>query len=164
MFCPLCGSENNSEKNYCRQCGLPLSAVRLAVDGRVDEAIKTVEGDQKLTGYRFRIGIASFLILVAIATIFTGGRIGFSNIQSAALILIMMMIFFVLLSRKSHRVARLLDAEDQSAAANVTSSFTGRNQLREGGPSGPNIVAPDSITEQSTLELKPDDRIPHQRQ
>lgn len=160
MFCPQCGSENNLEKNYCRQCGQPLTAVQLAMDGRVDEAIKTVAGDAKLSGYRFQIVIACVLILIAIATIFTGGKIGFSNIQSAALILIIMMVFFIYLSRKIHRVTRLLDAEDQSVTSNIASSLNDRGQLREGA----NIVAPDSITDQSTLELKRDDRVRQQRQ
>jgi uncharacterized membrane protein YvbJ len=152
MFCPQCGSENHSEKNYCRQCGQPLAAVRLAVDGRVDEAIKTVEGDAKLTGYRFQIGTACFLILISALTIFTGGKIGFSNIPSAALILILMMVFFILLSRKGHRVARLLDAEDESVTSSITGSHTTiPGQLRE--------ETIDSITDQTTLELKPDHRM-----
>ena len=152
MFCPLCATENHSERNYCRQCGQPLAAVQLAVDGRVDEVIKTVEGDAKLTGYRLQIGIACFLILISAFTIFTGGTIGFSNVQSAALILIMMMVFFILLSRKGHRVARLLDAEDESWTSNISGSNTTiHGQLRE--------EAGDSITDQTTLELEPDHRM-----
>ena len=45
------------------------------------------EGEQRPMTYRVRIGIGVFFIVVGIVTIFTGGRIGFSNIQSAALIL-----------------------------------------------------------------------------
>ena len=39
MFCPLCNTENESEQGYCRQCGLPLSGVRLAISGRAEEAL-----------------------------------------------------------------------------------------------------------------------------
>jgi uncharacterized membrane protein YvbJ len=162
MFCPQCGSENNIEKKYCRQCGFSLSAVRLALDGRTDEAIKTIAGDEKRWQYRLRIGVAGVLILIAIVTIVAGGKIGFSNIQSAALILIIMMIFFIQLARKSHRVARLLDADDQSVALNLSDSRTTRSQL-ESGSSVEGISSQSSITEQSTLELKPDDRMRHQR-
>ena len=162
MFCPQCGSENNLEK-YCRQCGLPLATVRLAVDGHVAEAGRAINGDKKLWGYRLRVGIASLLILIGIVTILTGGKSGFSNIQSAALILIIMMVLFIQLSRKSYRVARLLDVEDQSADLNLTGSA--RGQLRKGAnrPSDTNLP-PDSITEQSTLELKTGDRIRPRRQ
>ena len=40
MFCPRCATENKKEQKYCRQCGLTLPAVRLALEGRVDEAIQ----------------------------------------------------------------------------------------------------------------------------
>lgn len=39
MFCPRCGTENASEQGFCRQCGLSLPAVGLALEGRVDEAV-----------------------------------------------------------------------------------------------------------------------------
>ena len=150
MFCPKCAAENDVDKSYCRKCGQPLTAVRLALEGRIDEAIKTVEGDKNLTGYRFRIGIAGLVILASILTILTGVQIGFKNIQSAALVLILVMIFFLHLSRNYHRVARLLDAGEQ-LTPNLSSSPGGQNQLRE------ETNIPASITEQSTLELKRED-------
>ena len=157
MFCPQCATENDKDKSYCRRCGQSLTAVRLALEGRVDEAIKIVEGDKMLSGYRFRIGIAGLVILAAILTILTGVQIGFKNIQSAALILILVMILFLHLSRQHHRVARLLDAGEQSRTPNLPGPPLEQSQLREGAG---NIVAPDSITEQSTLELKRKDRPP----
>lgn len=51
MFCPRCGTENGSEQGYCRQCGLPLAAVVLAADGRVEEARGTLKrGAGNLSG------------------------------------------------------------------------------------------------------------------
>ena len=149
MFCPQCAAENEIDQSFCRKCGQPLAAVRLALEGRVDEAMKIVEGDKMLSGHRLRIGIAGVVILTSILTILTGVQIGFRNIQSAALILILVMIFFLHLSRRYHRVARLLDAEDQSLTPSLTSSPTEQNELRAGAPA--------SITEQSTLKLKRED-------
>ena len=140
MFCPQCAAENDIDKSYCRQCGQPLSAVRLALECRVDEAIKIVEGDKNLTGHRFRIALAGVVILTAIVTILSGVRIGFANIQSAAVILILVMIYFLHLSRNHHRIARLLEIEKKSSTP--------------GQLGAPNIAAPDSITEQNTLKLK----------
>lgn len=137
MFCPQCAAENEIDKSFCRKCGQSLAAVRLALEGRVDAAMKIAEGDKKLTGYRLRIGLAGLVILTAIVTILSGVRIGFANIQSAALILILVMLYFFQLSRNYHRVARLLDTENQSAAPKLN-----------------NIAPPESITEQSTLKLK----------
>jgi hypothetical protein len=154
MFCPQCGSENNLEKGYCSRCGLPLTAVRLALDGRIQQAVQISDGDRKLWRYRLRIGIAALFMLIAIATIVTRGEIGFSNIQSAAFILIIVMILFMHLSRKSYRIARLL--EDQSTPNSA------RGELREAARET-NVLTPSSITEQSTIKLNPEDRLKKQQ-
>ncbi len=39
MFCPGCATENGSEQGFCRRCGLSLSGVRMASEGRLDEAL-----------------------------------------------------------------------------------------------------------------------------
>lgn len=39
MFCPRCATENKLEQRYCRQCGLTLPAVKLALEGDVDKAV-----------------------------------------------------------------------------------------------------------------------------
>lgn len=151
MFCPQCGSENDADKKFCRSCGQPLSSVRLALDGRVDAAIKMSEGEQRLTPYRIRIGVGVFLIVVGILTIFTGGRIGFSNIQSASLILILMMVFFIYVSRKSHRIARALDSEDQTPGLGRTDSEVA--SIKTGNPSVLKQAPNSSVTDQETIKL-----------
>ena len=151
MFCPQCGSENNADKKFCRSCGQPLSSVRLALDGRVDAAIKMSEGEQRLTPYRIRIGVGVFLIVVGILTIFTGGRIGFSNIQSASLILILMMVFFIYVSRKSHSIARALDSEDQSQGLDRTDAEVA--SIKTGNPSVLKQAPNSSVTDHETIKL-----------
>jgi zinc ribbon protein len=148
MFCPNCGSENDQQKSYCRHCGLPLAAVRLAVDGRVDEAIKTIEAHRSLRLYRGRMLIGVLLILIAISTIFSAGKFGFSNVQSAAFILIILVLFFMMLVRTGHRVAQLLDTNTKSSALNFSKPITGdatTMRLPE--------AAPNSIIEQDTLKM-----------
>ena len=39
MYCPRCNTQNESEQKYCRQCGLPLTSIGLALEGRIDEAL-----------------------------------------------------------------------------------------------------------------------------
>jgi hypothetical protein len=51
MFCPRCGTENNSQQGYCRQCGLSLPAINLALTGHLDEALsKFKSGSGSLSG------------------------------------------------------------------------------------------------------------------
>jgi len=38
MFCPRCGAQNKLEQKFCRNCGLSLPSVRLALEGKIDEA------------------------------------------------------------------------------------------------------------------------------
>lgn len=147
MFCPQCGCENDAQKNFCRKCGQPLAAVRLAMDGRVDEAAKSLDGEQRVWPYRARTGLGIFLILVAISTVFTAGKFGFSNVQSAAVVLILIVLWFLLLGRKSHRIARLLNDHSNDvllSPSNDAPSLTGGKSAA-------------SISEQDTLRLKAHD-------
>lgn len=50
MFCPGCATENGSEQGFCRRCGLSLSGVRIASEGRLDEALlKLSKGSGRIT-------------------------------------------------------------------------------------------------------------------
>ncbi|HSE32418.1 MAG TPA: zinc ribbon domain-containing protein [Pyrinomonadaceae bacterium] len=157
MFCPECGSDNDADKKYCSNCGQPLSVVRLALDGRVDAAIKMSDGEQRLKTYRVRLGIGVFLILVGLLTIFTGGRIGFSNVQSAALVLILMMIFFIHMSRKSHRIARALDSDDRTLGLERANSDAA--SIRAANPAVLKQAPNDSITDHETIKLNRPERL-----
>ena len=147
MFCPECGCDNDAQKNYCRKCGQPLAAVRLAMEGRVDEAAKSIDGEQRVGTYRIRTGLGIFLILVAISTIFTAGKFGFSNVQSASMVLILIVLWFLALGRKSHHIARLLNDPSNDVLPNPSND----TPTLTAGPSRA------SITEQDTLRLKAND-------
>lgn len=58
MFCPRCGTENKLEQHYCRQCGLTLPAVKLALEGHVDEAI----GNLKTSKTMLEWGLIIFVL------------------------------------------------------------------------------------------------------
>jgi hypothetical protein len=160
MYCPRCGIENNLDQKYCRGCGQSLTSVRLALEGGVDEAITALRKEQSLTRHRVRMVISSLLILIAIATIFTAGRFGISNVQSGAAILIIVLIVFMKLALKTRRAARALNVEQrenllpESGAPSLESSST---RTLESAESQPHL----SVTEQSTLELKRKDSVRH---
>ena len=64
MLCPQCGTENNLEQSYCRQCGLTLSTVRLALEGHLDEAMVKIKNARNTL--RNGAGITAMLILILI--------------------------------------------------------------------------------------------------
>jgi hypothetical protein len=64
MFCPRCSAENNLEQKYCRQCGLQLTAARIALHGGVDEALARYWWGEGLLA-----GGSIFLILSVLAAL-----------------------------------------------------------------------------------------------
>ncbi|MFN0108745.1 MAG: zinc-ribbon domain-containing protein [Blastocatellia bacterium] len=42
MFCPKCGTQNKDEQKFCRGCGQSLSAMQLALEGRLEETVQTL--------------------------------------------------------------------------------------------------------------------------
>lgn len=157
MFCPRCGTENDLERSYCRTCGQTLSSVRLALEGHVDEAITTLRNEQKISVHRIRLGASTLLILTALATLFTGGRIGFANVGSAAILLIITLIFFLHLALKSRRVARLLNSETEPRHLASSPLATSLSEARTNALPDPVHKAQVSVTERTTLKLTSDD-------
>ena len=157
MFCPRCGTENDSELSYCRSCGQALSSVRLAVEGRVDQAITALRNEQRISVYRVRLAVSAFLILAALATLFTGGRVGFANIGSAAILLIIILILFVQLVLKSRRVAHLLDPEAELREFAPKPVATSLSEARTNALPSPVHKTPMSVAESTTLKLNADD-------
>ena len=157
MYCPRCGIENDSEQSFCRKCGQSLSSVRRALDGHVDQAITILRNEQNATLHRVRLAVSALLILIALATLITGGWIGFSNVGSAAIVLIITLIFFVQLALKSRRVACLLNpkAEPRTLASNP--SATSLLEARTNALHAPAHEAAVSITEQTTIKLNSED-------
>ncbi|HKY04700.1 MAG TPA: zinc-ribbon domain-containing protein, partial [Blastocatellia bacterium] len=65
MFCPNCGTNNNPEQKYCRQCGQHLAATRIALEGGFDHALdKLKKGENAVSS-----GVVTFAIFFCIAVI-----------------------------------------------------------------------------------------------
>ena|SRR5438128_324129 len=154
MFCPRCATENQPEQKYCRRCGQPLTGVQLALEGRVDEAVKTLRIGEKMPR-RVKYVLLAIALLLLSATMIRALRTG------APLIFLLTPAFGLLLGLliglskhafKLRRVKRLLNAgvEFKGLTANVAASpdFTiTRNS------SAPNQPVPVSVTENTTLDL-----------
>jgi len=65
MYCPKCSAQNEPEQKYCPHCGLTLAPVRLALDGRAEEAIaKFQRGKKSIYGSGMTLGIWSGCALI----------------------------------------------------------------------------------------------------
>jgi uncharacterized membrane protein YvbJ len=65
MYCPDCGTINENKPRFCRKCGRSLTAIQLATDGRVDEAIIKFKKSEHLLG----TGLVIFAIFVLAALV-----------------------------------------------------------------------------------------------
>lgn len=72
MFCPKCGAQNRDEQKFCRSCGQSLPAVRMAMEGKIDEATQTLTKDfDKLASGALTLAI--FALIALVVSFFSGG-------------------------------------------------------------------------------------------
>ncbi len=73
MFCPRCSAENKLEQKFCRQCGLQLRPVRLALEGRLASGVDLIKRDfDNLAGGVVTLGI--FVIIALISWFFDSDK------------------------------------------------------------------------------------------
>ena len=156
MFCPSCATENQPEQKYCRRCGQPLTGVHLALEGRVDEAIKALGIGKKPPSVKYVL-LAGALLLLSISTIHslvTGAPLAFLLMPAWGALLGLL----IVLSKRTFelwRVKRLLNAgvEFKALTANTAASPDLTIASNSAAP------APVSVTENTTLDLKSAQRV-----
>jgi len=153
MFCPRCATENQPEQKYCRRCGQPLTGVQLALEGRVDEAIKTLKIGEKMPRAKYVL-LAAALLSLAVAMIPALLRGAPPSILLAPGTGLLLGLFIGLTSRalRLWRVKRLLNAgvEFKSLTANAA---PGPDFVIASNSSAPKQPVPLSVTENTTLNL-----------
>jgi hypothetical protein len=144
MFCPKCGAENDSAQGFCRRCGLSLPAVRLASEGRVEEALAGLgKGSGNLSGGALILVIGLLNALAngyfaawqsALVSALAGAGVGVPLIAAGML--------------RVRRAKRLLDPKEE------------RKTLDDAAPAAalPEAAARESVTEHTTLKLDPPGR------
>ena len=160
MFCPQCGASNEREQKFCRQCGQALTAVRLATEGRVDEALeKLKKGADSLAGGAINLAIfSSFAFVVTLlATIFDAvqGPWPILNIIIGLLIGIPLTVRGIV---RLERARKILEAEDQKSRAASQLANRPKAELNEAPITAPTSVpraTPASVTEHTTYDLEP---------
>ncbi len=159
MFCPQCGASNDRDQKFCRQCGQALTAVRLAIEGRVDEALEKLrKGEDSLASGAINLAIFSSIALVmsVVATFFNAFGSGPWPMINIAIGLAIGLPLAIRGIRRLERARKILEAEDQKNRAELTDRAKVR--LPEAPNTAPTALprtTPASVTEHTTYELEP---------
>ena len=153
MYCPQCGDHNETQQSFCRQCGLSLVSVRLAVEGRVDEVMtKFSKAEDLLAG-----GLLTFAIFFigAIVSLVIGGTIPFAISLIIGLVICLPIVITGLV--RVDRLGRLLDPKNTPSDKLLTENGPPAAELVAARPTDPlvdKLPAPNSVIENTTLNLK----------
>jgi hypothetical protein len=161
MFCPRCSAENNLEQKYCRQCGLQLTAARIALHGGVDEALARYWWGEGLVA-----GGSIFLllsVLVALANIFlNSGPWNYAviiNLLIGLIVTVPMITIGMVRLRRARRALQLKDEQGQLASDHSPDEKTLAASAHPTDRLLSAVEVPNSITEGTTRHLTtPEDK------
>jgi hypothetical protein len=152
MYCPRCGAENRREQKFCRQCGLGLPGVRLALEGRLMPGVETLKKDfDYLAGGIVTLGV--FAVIALISVFFESDK----NWSVFVNLLLGLIIAGPMIYRGLRRVESAIRVVDPGAAATIIEATPAPAALPEIVPDTDPLVpasVPSSITEEATLHLK----------
>ena len=157
MFCPRCAAENDLKQAYCRQCGLGLTDVGLALQGAATESLaKLKSGSHLMNG-----GIATLASFMLIAVLIT--LIGITQGQSVLIAIAMInallgaivgLPLVIIGKTRVTKAARLLSGEEPSRA--IASQREVQSLNTDPGSEIKRLPPPGSVTEGTTRNLRRD--------
>ena len=161
MYCPRCAAQNRPEQKFCRQCGLALPGVRLALEGQLDEAAAQLKQGSDNLGAA--VGTMGFFMLAVLINFFLW-KWG---------IIINLVLGLLITGRWFHRgfrqlewAQKLLDLKEVSTRPAVEASIAqpALEMAKQTQPALPSVPDTDplavtpaplaSVTEHTTLSLK----------
>ncbi len=155
MFCPKCGAQNRTDQKFCRNCGQSLPAVRLALEGKVDEAVAELkQAVEKLGSGLFTLSI---FILLALINYFLWDEGMLINLL-LGVIITGRWIYRAL--DKADKARKLLELQEKPKDPTQQSAFEAPDRanaaLQPVPDTDPNLSSsvPDSVIEHTTLKLK----------
>jgi hypothetical protein len=155
MFCPLCNTLNESEQAYCRQCGLSLGGVRLAISGRAGEALSRYQkGGGALSAGAVVLVVC---VLIAVLNFFLSSEPrNYGTLINLLVGLVVALPLIIVGAARVSRAGALL--KDDGATAGQIRGPAGEPaslppETRRIDPPAESPAAGNTVTEQTTLEL-----------
>lgn len=156
MFCPLCNTENEAGRGYCRQCGLSLGGVRLAVSGRAGEALSRYKkGGGVLSAGAVVLAVC---VLIAVLNFFLSSEPrNYGTLINLLVGLIVALPMIIIGMARLSRAGTLL--KDDGATTGQIKGRAGEPaslppETRRIAPLAESSSAGNTVTEQTTLKLK----------
>jgi len=155
MFCPRCAAENELGQAYCRQCGLGLADVALALNGAATESVTKLKSGSHLMNGGIAV-LTSFMLVAVMITLIsiTQGHpvllaIAMLNAVLGALIGLPLVIVGKI---RVTQASQLLSGEESehAIAAHRDTQYLNAN----GGKEVNRLPPPGSVTDRTTLDLK----------
>jgi uncharacterized membrane protein YqaE (UPF0057 family) len=148
------------EQKYCRQCGLQLTAARIALHGGVDEALARYwSGEGLLAGGSIFLILS---VLVAFANIFlNSGPWNYAviiNLLIGLVVTLPMITIGMVRLRRARRALQLKDEQGQLASDHPQGEKTLAASAHPTDRLLSAVEAPGSITEGTTIHLKSPER------
>ena len=155
MYCPRCSAENNLEQKYCRQCGLQLTAVQIALHGGVVETpARYWRGEGLVAGGSIFLILS---VLAALANIFlNSGPWNYAviiNLLIGLIVTVPMITIGTVRLRRARRALQLKDEPGQLASDYSQSEKTLSAATHPAERLTSALAVPDSITEGTTRHL-----------
>ena len=161
MYCPRCSAENDLKQKYCRQCGLQLGPVQLALHGGMEEALtKHKVGEWLLAGGSIFLVLS---VLAAFANIFlNSGPWNYGviiNLLIGLIVTVPMITIGMVRLRRARRALQLKDEQGQLASDHSQGEKTLAASAHPADRLLSAVEVPDSITEGTTrLLTTPEDK------
>jgi len=155
MFCPKCAAENDPRQAYCRQCGLALADIGLAIQGAATESLTKLKSGSHLMNGGIAT-LASFMLIavfIMLISITQGHPVLMAIAMLNALLGAIIGLPLVLIGKtRVTKAARLLSGEEPARAIDSHRNIQSLNGDSELGTN--QLIAPGSVTEHTTLDLR----------
>lgn len=162
MFCPRCGTQDEPEQGFCRQCGQSLSGVRLAVGGSPVKSLEALRDGEKLIhggGNTLTVFTLVALVISIISVVLTGATYNISIIINLLLGLAIGLPLTLAGRAKLRRASHLLSQAQHESGPSLPDRTPGSVELlTEIKADLHGLPAQGSVTEHTTLDLKGDER------